>query len=153
MSLKRKWERAMSQEQANVEILKKAFEEWDATKGGCVEHWLDITADDVNFRSLAEGGPGLEFTRKSISKAEFTGYLQGLVGQWDMIHYTVTEYIAQGDRVVAVGSTAWRNKATGKEFDTPKVDVVRFQEGRIVEFFELYDTAMVFAASEPSNTP
>ena len=140
----------MSQEKANVEILKKAFEVWDATKGGSVAHWLDIAADDVNFRSLAEGAPSLEFTRKSSSKAEFACYLQGLVDQMDMIHYTVTEYIAQGDRVVAVGSTAWRNKATGKEFDTPKVDVVRFRDGRIVEFFELYDTAMVLAASEPS---
>lgn len=139
----------MSQEQVNVEILKKAFEVWDDSKGSDIDHWLGIVADDLDFRSLAEGGAGLEFTRRSCSKDDFIGYINGLVGQMDMLHYTVDEYIAQGDRVVAVGRTAWRNKATGKEFDTPKVDVVRFRDGQIVEFFELYDTAMVLATTGP----
>ncbi len=68
-----------------------------------------------------------------------------------MDHYTVDEYVAQGDRVVAIGRTGWRNRETGKAFDTPKVDVVRFRDGQIVEFFELYDTAMVLASSEPDE--
>ena len=44
-----------------------------------------------------------------------------------MKHYTVEEYIAQGDVVVARGSTAWTNKKTGKVADTPKIDFWRFK--------------------------
>lgn len=140
----------MSEEQANVEILKTAFKVWNETRGGSIDHWLSILAEDVDFRSLAEGEKGLEFTSRRSARDEVAEYLQGLVDQLEMIHYTVDEYVAQDDRVIAIGRTAWKNRVTGKAFDTPKVDVVRFRDGQIVEFFELYDTAMVLAASEPS---
>ncbi|MCP4319547.1 MAG: nuclear transport factor 2 family protein, partial [Hyphomicrobiales bacterium] len=64
-------------------------------------------------------------------------------------NYKVSRYIAEGDTVVAVGSTSWRVRATGKDFETPKVDVVRFEDGKIVSFFEYYDTAKILAATTP----
>lgn len=131
----------------NVAILREAFELWNETKGGSADHFLTIMADDVDFRSLAEGQKGIEFTERRSNKLGFVEYLTGLAETFEMIHYTVDEYIAQNDRVVAVGSTSWRNRATGKIFDTPKADIVRFKDGKIVEFFEFYDTAMVLATS------
>ena len=65
-----------------------------------------------------------------------------------MEHFTVDEFIAQGDRVVALGSTGWRDRKTGKSFDTPKVDIWRLKDGRAVEFMEFYDTAMLKAVTE-----
>jgi uncharacterized protein len=62
-----------------------------------------------------------------------------------MIQYKIDEYIAQGDRVVAVGSCAFRNKRTGKVLDTPKADFHKFRKGKICEFFEFYDTAQAIA--------
>ena len=139
----------MSVQQANVETLRQAYEKWNETKGGSIGHWLSLVSEDFDFRSLAEGAKGLEFTTRRTSRSEFEGYLNGLVAQLEMIHYTVDEYIADGDRVVAVGHTAWRDRATGACFDTPKVDVMRFADGKIIEFFELYDTAMVLSCSGP----
>jgi len=46
-----------------------------------------------------------------------------------------------------LGSTAWRNRRTGKVVDTPKADLVTFRDGRIVDFTEFYDTAKLFAAA------
>ena len=71
--------------------------------------------------------------------------MSGLIAMFEMIHYTVDFYVAEDDRVVAVGSTSWRNRETGEKFDTPKVDIVRFKDGKITEFFEIYDTAAVLA--------
>ena len=48
-----------------------------------------------------------------------------------MIHYTVDEFVAQGDAVFMRGSTAWRNRRTGKTVDTPKVDFWRFENGNV----------------------
>ena len=107
--------------------------------------------DNVDFRSSAEWADGLEFTSSRGSNAGVPDYLRGLAEQFEMIHYTVNEYIAHGDRVVAIGSTAWPNRQTGKAFDTPKVDVVRFKDGKIVDFFELYGTAKVLATSIPDS--
>jgi ketosteroid isomerase-like protein len=66
-----------------------------------------------------------------------------------MIHYTVEEFIAQGDAVFMRGSTARRNKRTGRTAETPKVDFWRFRDGKAVEFYEYYDTARVIAAAAP----
>jgi ketosteroid isomerase-like protein len=49
-----------------------------------------------------------------------------------------------------VGSTAWRNNATGKTFETSKVDVWRLRDGRALEFYEYYDTADLAKAASPS---
>ena len=74
-------------------------------------------------------------------------YFDGLLTDWTMVHYTVDEYIAQGDTVVARGACAWTNKTTGKIAETPKVDFWRFRDGKAVEFYEYFDTACVAAAA------
>ena len=34
---------------------------------------------------------------------------------------------------------------------SPKADFIRFQDGKIVEFYEFYDTAALQAAMHPKN--
>jgi ketosteroid isomerase-like protein len=63
-----------------------------------------------------------------------------------MIHYQTSVFVADGDRVVMLGSTAWRNRRTQRVVDTPKADLVTFRDGKIVDFSEFYDTAKLFAA-------
>jgi ketosteroid isomerase-like protein len=65
-----------------------------------------------------------------------------------MIDYKTTVFIAEGDHVAMRGSTAWRNRQTGRVVDTPKADFWTFKDGKIVEFHELYDTAAMFAAAQ-----
>ena len=74
-------------------------------------------------------------------------YFEGLLSGWAMKHSSMDEYIAQGDTVVARGSTAWINKRTGKRAETPKVDFWRFRDGKAVEFYEYFDAACVAAAA------
>jgi ketosteroid isomerase-like protein len=64
-----------------------------------------------------------------------------------MIHYTVDELIAEGDRVVMLGSCGWKNRRTGIVVQTPKADFLRLEGGKVVEFFEFFDTAKAMAAS------
>ena len=134
-------------ETANVAVLKNAYQMWHDTKGGSVGHWLDIMTDDVKFRSLAEGTRPMEFTRASKSKDEVKGYFDGLAADWEMIHYRIDNYIAQGDRVVALAHCSFRHKRTGKVLETPKADFHKFRSGKICEFFEFYDTALALAAA------
>lgn len=69
----------------------------------------------------------MEFTRTSTCKEEVKGYFAQLTSEWEMIHYKMDEYIAHGDRVVALGSCAFRNKRTGKVLDTLKAEFHRFR--------------------------
>ena len=137
----------MSNEARNVEILKDAYARWNDTKGGSVDHWMSFVADDIRFGSLAQGAPEVAFLRSYSNREALRGYFDALLSDWEMIHYTAGEFVAQGDAVVMRGSTAWRNKRTGKQVDTPKVDFWRFRDGKAVEFYEYYDTARTIAAA------
>lgn len=141
----------MSEESKNIEILKDAYRRWHETKAGSVDHWLHLMTDDVNFRSLAEGAKTMEFTRTSSCKDEVKHYFAGLTADWEMLYYRIDEYIAQGDRVVALGHVSFTNKRTGKILETPKADFHKFRDGKICEFFEFYDTAQAIDKATPAK--
>lgn len=132
----------------NVAKLREAYQNWNDTKGGSVGHWMDLMAENVQMRSITDGTPPMPFMKKKNSKSEAAEYFTGMADDWEMVHFTVEEFIAQGDRVVALGSVAFRHKKTGKVAESPKADVFRFQDGLIVDFYEFFDTAKAFAATQ-----
>ena len=140
----------MSVEADNVAILRQAYEDWDKSKGAGTDYLMAVFHNDVHFTSLADGAvEEVAFTSTRKGKEEFLTYIDGLTRDWEMIFYRVDDYVAQGDRVVAVGSTSWRNKKTRKIVTTPKVDIWRMKNGKAIEFSEYYDTAKLIAAAQP----
>jgi uncharacterized protein len=91
----------------------------------------------------------MPFSAPRSSKTQILDYLEGLRRDWEMVSFDMNDFIAQDDRVVAIGRVVWRNKATGKIADTPKIDVWRFRDGKAIDFVEFYDTARSFAAATP----
>jgi ketosteroid isomerase-like protein len=108
-----------------------------------------VIGERISFGSVPRGAAPLQFATQYDDRVKLRHYFNELLSQWEMQHYTIDEYIAQGDMVVARGSTAWRNKATGKMAETPKMDFWRFKGGKAVEFYEYFDTACVAAAATP----
>jgi ketosteroid isomerase-like protein len=133
----------MSKEAQNVAILKQAYTNWSESKGGNVDEWMSIMANDIRFGSIAEGGHGAPYLTKYESRDALGAYFGGLLRDWEMIEYTAREFVAQGDRVVMLGHCRWRYKQTGKVVSTPKVDAWLFAGGKAVEFYEYYDTAQL----------
>ena len=133
---------------SNVELLKCAYEYWDKNKEQAFENWMNLLADDVRLKSLADGALGMEFTRLCHCKNDVLRYFEGLSANWEMIFYKIDNYVSEGDRVVAIGNCCWKFRKTGREVLTPKVDVVTFKDSKIIEFFELYDTAKIIACTQ-----
>lgn len=136
----------MKQEDRNVQTLQRTYASWHETKGD-PNVWLDILADNVDWGSLADGKPGMEFTKPRASKQEVIGYFEELLNDWSMDFYHINEYVAQGDRVVALGECSWTHKRTGKTATIPKVDVFLFEDGKVTQFMEHYDTYTAIMAS------
>lgn len=136
----------MTPEQRNIALLQPLYDIWNSTKGARFDHLLDVVADDVRWQSLPRGGAGMEFTRCCHSREEVLRYFSGLTETWELLAYDVHEYIAQGDRVVALSRCAFRHRRTGRTVETDKADVVRLRDGKIVEFLEFFDTAAAEAA-------
>ena len=137
----------MSNEVANVEILKEAYRQWHETKGKSVDQFFSFFDENISFGSAPRGAAPLTFAKQYNNREALKAYFDQLLADWAMVHYTIDEYVAQGDAVVARGSTAWTNKATGRTAETPKVDFWRFRDGKAVEFYEYFDTACVAAAA------
>jgi ketosteroid isomerase-like protein len=137
----------MSNEAANVAILEEAYRQWRTTRGGSVAHFMSIIDPNVSFGSISRGAAPLTFAKQYNNRAALQAYFDGLLADWTMVDYVADEFIAQGDAVVMRGSCAWTNKRTGKTAETPKVDFWRFKNGKVVEFYEYFDTAQVAAAA------
>ncbi|HJS03719.1 MAG TPA: nuclear transport factor 2 family protein [Variovorax sp.] len=137
------------EESNNVALLKKGYALWNQSKADCegVSCWMALLSDDVQWRSLAAGAAGMEFTRACRSKDEVQNYFQELGKDWELLSYDANEFIAQGDRVVMLGSCEWKHRGTGKIVKSPKADVHRLRDGKVVDFMEFYDTAGALAAA------
>jgi ketosteroid isomerase-like protein len=137
----------MADEAHNVATLKAAYKRWSDTKGGSVDDWLKVCADNIDFGSLAQGAaPKVQYLTAYSSRDALKDYFDGLSRDWEMVDWITEEFIAQGDRVVVLSQCTWRYKKTGKVVSTPKADAWRFAGGKAVEYFEYYDTAQVHAA-------
>ena len=139
----------MEEWQTGIEQLKAAYKAWHDTKGRSIDTWVALFADEIDFRSLANGLHGIPWTRTRKNPAEIRDYLNGLTATFGMDHFTVDRYVCDGDTIVAIGSSAWHHLVTGKKFDTPMVSVWRFKDGKAISFFEYYDTATVAKAAAP----
>ena len=143
----------MTTEERNVGALKEAFRRWHETKAGGVQHWLNLMADDVRFRSLADGAPGMDFTRERRSRADVARYFEDMSAEWEMLEFTPDEFIAQGDRVAVLGRCSWRSRKTGNVADSPMAHFFTFRDGRIMDVLEFFDTAKAIAAHTQPSAP
>lgn len=134
-------------ERKNVDRLQQAYARWNDTRGGSVDYWMTLIDDNIQFGSLAQQAPQMQFATSYTSGNALRSYFEGLLAEWEMIHFTVDEFVAEGETVVMRGHCAWRHKRTGKTVETPKVDFWRFRDGKAVEFYEYFDTARAFAAA------
>jgi ketosteroid isomerase-like protein len=134
-------------ETANVAVLTEAYRLWHESRGGSVDHWMSICAENICFGSLAQGAvPAASYLGNYSVRSELGKYFDGLGRDWEMIEYRVDHFVAQGDRVVMLGFCSFRYRKTGKIVSTPKADAWRFEGGKAVEFYEYFDTAQVHAA-------
>lgn len=135
----------MSVEDTNVALLGEGYRLWAASGGTEVAYWLDLAADDIAMHTLG-GEPGLA---PPVGKAALRAYLASVNDNWQMVSFTVTETIAQGERVVVLIDSTWRSRRTGQIGELRMVNIWRLRHGRAIEFAEFYDTALAVAAAQP----
>jgi ketosteroid isomerase-like protein len=136
-----------------VAKLRAAYQRWHDTRGQSVADWIDLMADDVKIRSVADGADGMKFSAPRDGKATAKDYFTALAGEWEMIHHTAEEFIADADggQVAVFGRVAFKCLRTGKVAESHIAHRWRFRDGLVVEYFEIYDTAKAFAAATPDK--
>ena len=127
----------------NLDRLKEAFASWHEKKGSpeAIDKWMALFGETCRFQSLGDDQSELTFINAAQSKAEVRGFFEGLTSALRMIHYTPWFFIEQGDRIAVLGQTGWSNPATGAKAETMIATFWRFENGKIVELYQLYDTS------------
>jgi len=123
-----------------AERLREAYALWSESRGTRSEQWIELLADTIEMRSVLTPDLPDDFAATRRTLAGALEYFQTLSRDWEMIDFTAQHFIDGGDDVVMVGRCAWRNRATGRIVNTPKVDIWHFEGGKAVSFLEMFDS-------------
>ena len=128
-------------EQENVAVVRRAYENF---KSGDIAGILNDVTDDVDWR-LPEIA-GARFAGQRRGRESVGGFFSSLAEQQDTVSFEPREYVAQGDKVVALGTYRWRVKQTGREYGGDWAHVFTIRDGKIEGFHEYMDSAAAQAA-------
>jgi ketosteroid isomerase-like protein len=107
---------------------------------------------------LATLDPGIEWTAVVGSKTPTSGtrhghagvseFFQQLAASMEFQTFEPREFVAQGDKVVALGHYVGRAKATGRTYNSDWVMIFTIRNGLATRFVEFADSAGINAAFE-----
>jgi uncharacterized protein len=126
----------------NTEIAKQAYENF---KSGDMAALLGQFSEGIEWQApLVENVPFA--TGRHSGRGQVEQFFTRLTDAQDVKTFEPREFIAQGDRVVALGHYSWRVKATGREYEGDWAHVFTIRDGKITGFHEYTDTAAIAAA-------
>lgn len=133
--------------ESNLDRLKAAYRTWHDSKGASTDTWLDLLSDTVHVRSMHEETPGLSFAKDRFSKQQMVDYFSSLLNDWTMDHFSPEDYVCEDNRIAVYGHCAWFYKANGNKAECLFSHLWRFEDGKVVEFTEVFDSAKAAAAA------
>jgi len=128
-------------ENDNTAIVQNVYENF---KSGDIKALLNLLADDIEWQL-----PEIEnvpFSGKRRGHEQMGQFFASLVDTQEVQHFEPREFIADADKVVALGHYAWHVKSTGREFGGDFAHVFTISEGKVKTFHEYMDTAAAAAA-------
>ena len=128
-------------EQDNVAVVRRAYENF---KAGNVGGILDSLADEVDWR-LPEI-EGASFSGGRRGRESVGGFFSQLAESQESVSFEPREFVAQGDKVVALGTYLWRVKKNGREYGGDWAHVFTVRDGKITGFHEYMDSGAARAA-------
>ncbi|HEY5255886.1 MAG TPA: nuclear transport factor 2 family protein [Acidobacteriaceae bacterium] len=111
---------------------------------------LALVAEDIEWIVPGEDWP-LAGTHRAHAGVEEV--LQKAPEEIEMTYPKPPEFVAQGDRVLAIGVAVGKIKATNKTFEDPWVFDITLRNGKVTKIREYIDTQALARASEPGASP
>jgi hypothetical protein len=132
----------------NVQIVKDFFA---AMGRGDKQGLLALAAEDIEWIIPGEGWP---LAGRHRGHAELAAILQKASEEVEMTYSKPPEFVAQGDRVLVIGSATGKIKATNKPFKDDWVFAITVRSGKVANIREYIDTqALARAAQVEASGP
>jgi uncharacterized protein len=128
-------------EQDNVEVVERAYRNF---KSGDIGALLGQMSEEVDWRLPEIQGAPFAGARRGLGRV--SEFFSSLADSQEVLSFEPREFVAQGDKVVALGTYNWRVKQNGREYGGDWAHVFTVRDGRIVGFHEYMDSAQAEAA-------
>ena len=130
-----------AREQENTKLVQQIYEHF---KRGDIKALLNLLS--VNIEWQLPEIENVPFAGKRRGHEEMGQFFESLVDTQEVQHFDPREFIARGDKVLALGHYAFRVKSNGREFGGDFAHVFTVLDGKVVKFHEYMDTAAAAAA-------
>ena len=123
-------------EQENTLLVQQTY---DHFQGGDIPAVLDLLSEDVQWVTAEVEGAPLGGTWRG--REQVGQFFQSLSDIQEVRQFEPSEFVAQDDRVVALGHYAWHVKTTGRNWESDFAHVFTVRDGKVTRFQEYTDTA------------
>ena len=123
-------------EQENTELVLQAYSSF---RDGDIPAVLDSLSEDVEWVTAEVVGVPVGGTWRG--RDQVGEFFQTLSDVQEARQFEPREFVAQDDRVVALGHYAWHVKSTGREWESDFAHVFSVRDGKVTRFQEYTDTA------------
>jgi ketosteroid isomerase-like protein len=125
----------------NVQLVQQIYGDFGR---GDIASMLGKLTDDVEFVS-----PGtLPWAGHHVGGEAVANFFQMLGGALDITRFEPREFLADGDKVAAIGFEAATSRATGRSFEMDIIHVWTVRDGRACHWHDFYDTGVVASVLE-----
>ncbi len=125
----------------NTSIVQQAYAKF---KNNDIESLLDLMSDAVEWELPEVAGVPVAGRRQG--RAAVAEFFRQLAETQSLVNFEPMEFVAQGDKVIVLGSYTWQIKANRGQFTCDWAHVFTVRNGRIFRFQEYTDTAAVARA-------
>ncbi|MFC6879171.1 MULTISPECIES: nuclear transport factor 2 family protein [Actinomadura] len=131
----------------NVGIVRRVYELFG---GGDVTAIHELLSEDFHWDYF--GPPELPWAGTYVGRQGVDRFFEIVGGLIEVEEFEALQYTAEGDRVVAFGTSSARVLASGARYTTHWVNIFTLAGGRITRLLDVYDTGTVLAALRAPST-
>lgn len=123
--------------QENKKVVQDAYE---AFGRGDIPGLLKLVTDDIGWDGVIGAGPNVPTRGHRQGPQEVAGFFEQVGATVDFKRFEPTQFVAEGDVVVALGFYEAIIKTTGRRFASDWVMVFTMRGGKIARFQEFTDS-------------
>lgn len=127
--------------QDNAKVVQQAYQHF---KQGNIPAVLELMTENVEWH-LPEI-ENIPFSGPRVGRGKVGEFFSSLAQHQDVLQFEPQQFVADGEKVVALGQYEWKVKKTGRTYKSPFAHVFTIRDGRVTGFNEYLDTARAAAA-------
>lgn len=124
----------------NVQVVKSGYAAFDRRD---IPGLVALLSEDVEWHTPGAGSPIAGTYRGRHGVTEF---FQKLDREFEVLEFHPREFIAEGDRVLVVGSERMKSKSTNRVADLDWIMAFTVRNGKVTNFREYTDTQAIATA-------